>query len=77
MSRTFKHKPIFRLMKNEDGIIEPWKEEYRKYSNTKCQLLARDDRRRIRHSLIDDENKNLTNAIAEYKKDISARDRYW
>jgi malate/lactate dehydrogenase len=75
MSRTFKHKPM-KFIFDWTGD-EPWKEEYGKYSNVKCQLLARGDRRRIRHSLIDDENKNLTNAIAEYKKDISARDRYW
>lgn len=75
MSRTFKHKPlklIFDYMSDE-----PWKWEYYKYSNSKCKNRARQDNRKIRHSLIDEENNYLTNAIAEYKRDIFASDKYW
>jgi hypothetical protein len=77
MSRTFRHKPFFKLTRNEDGVVESWKEEYRKYCNTKCKFRARCDNKKIRHALIDEEDKNLTNAIAEYKSDTLARNRYW
>jgi hypothetical protein len=77
MSRTFRDKPM-RLELNIDGFADPWKQEYSKRCpSTKCSLLARHDRRVIRHSPIDDENTNLINAIAKYKKDILARNIYW
>jgi hypothetical protein len=77
MSRTFNHRPM-RLEFNDEGFADPWKQDYSKRCpSIKCPLLARHDRRVIRHSPIDEENTNLHNAIAKYKSDIQARNIYW
>lgn len=77
MSRTFNHRPM-RLELNEDGIADPWKQEYSKrYSTSKDKARVKNDKRKIRYAKIDEEDVNLVNAIAEYKGDNAARDWHW
>lgn len=78
MSRTYTHKPLKILYNLRKDIDAVWKDEYEKHCNTKCAILARDTRRRIRHALIDEEDTYLVNAIAEYKTmSYIARNKYW
>ena len=77
MSRTYNHRPM-RLELNEDGIVDPWKQEYSKrYPSDKDRILCRADKRRIRHAPIDETETALTNAIAHFKGHTEARNRYW
>lgn len=76
MSRTYSHKPLS-LEQNDNGFIESWKIEYSKRSNIKNSFLARYDRRRIRHTKIDEDDNYLNQSLMEYKRDINARNRYW
>ena len=77
MSRTFNHRPI-RLELNEDGVAEPWKHEYyKRFPATKDKRRVKNDKRKIRYAKIDEEDANLTNAIAEYKGDDRARDWHY
>jgi len=77
MSRTFDHRPM-RLELNADGIADPWKQDYSKrYPSPKDRIKCEADKRRIRYAPIDEENTNLTNAIAHFKGHTEARNRYW
>lgn len=71
MSRTFVHLP--------NKIFTKWKWLYRKDCvNTKHKYFSKITNRKIRHSLIDEENVHLINAIANYKSySYLANDKYW
>jgi len=75
MSRTYMHRPL--KFDYDWRTDEPWRYEYRKRFNEKGPQQAREDRRRIRHAPIDEEEVALTNALAQYKSDIFARDKNW
>jgi hypothetical protein len=67
-----------RLELDEDGIVNPWKQEYTKrYPSPKDKIRVRHDRRMIRHAPIDEEEVYLVNAIAKYKGNYLARDKYY
>lgn len=70
MSRTHAHAKLGWNWSMTRRIASHW-------SNKKNGFLARDDRRRIRHAPIDEEDAALADAIREYKRDIFARDKYW
>lgn len=77
MSRTFNHRPM-RLELNDDGFADPWKQEYSKrYPSDKDRIKCRADKRRIRHAEIDETENKLYNAIAHFKGNTKARNRYF
>ena len=77
MSRTYVHRPM-RLELNEEGVADPWKQEYSKRCpSTKDKIKVKYDKRKIRHALIDEEEVSLINAIVHFKGHTEARDRYW
>lgn len=78
MSRTFTHKPLKLMYDLRKDIDAVWKKDYEKHCNTKCAIVARTTRRKIRHALMDLEDISLINAISKYKKmSYIARDKYW
>jgi len=75
MSRTYMHRPL--KFDYDWRTDEPWRYEYRKRFNSKGKDYARQTRRMIRHAPIDEDDVALTNAIANYKAEIWARDKNW
>ncbi len=79
MSRTYSHSPS-KLLIDEDYNFLPTisRKEFYSHFNTKSKVISRQTRRTIRHSLIDEEDIDLTNAICKYKKmSYLASDKNW
>lgn len=73
MSRTTAHNPL-KMFFDDDGLLVG---NYKRNCNIKDSYRAKCDRRKLRHAPIDEDGVELVNAMAEYKRDIFARDRYW
>ena len=58
-------------------LMRRWTWGCERHCNWKGTYRARNDRRMVRHALIDEEDVVLTNVIAEAKSDILAWNRYW
>jgi hypothetical protein len=77
MSRTYSHVPC-KFLRDEEYNLFVSHEVFRKHINLKNKIVARKTRRKVRHALIDEENVDLINAIAEYKlMSCVAKDRNW